>query len=112
MEFFLVLPMIVLVLVGSLQVVGMARARMELQGAVRDGARIAATTPDPARAVGAVLDALPPSVRLLTRVSVQRPSRVGAPARVTATMKHPLGPPFPSRFGVDLTASATMPVER
>lgn len=110
-EFFLILPMIIVVLVASLQVVGVARARVELQGAVRDGARIAATTPDPARAVEAVLGALPPAVRSLTRVSVQRPSRVGATARVTATVRHLLGFPFPARFGVDLSAAATMQVE-
>lgn len=111
-EFFLVVPLIVLVLVASLQVIGLARVRIELQGAVRDGARVAATTPDPAKAVEAVLLALPPAWRDHTRVSVERPSRVGVPARVTAKLKHHLGPPFPSGFGVSVRASASMRTER
>ena len=45
-ELFLVLPIAILVLVASIQLIGVARARIELQGAVREGARVAATTPD------------------------------------------------------------------
>ncbi|MGH3667265.1 MAG: TadE/TadG family type IV pilus assembly protein, partial [Acidimicrobiia bacterium] len=44
-ELFLVLPIAILVLVASIQLIGVARARIELQGAVREGARVAATTP-------------------------------------------------------------------
>lgn len=62
-EFFLVVPLVIVVLVGGLQVVSVARARIELLGAVRDGARVAATSPDPAKAVEAVQRALAPSVR-------------------------------------------------
>ncbi len=112
MEFFLVLPMVVLVLVAGMQVIGVARARIELVGAVREGARVAATTPDPAKAVQAVQSALPPTVRDRVRISVSRPSVVGAPARVSARLRHLLGIPFPGNFGVDLTASAVMLVER
>ncbi len=112
MEFFLVLPMVVLVLVAGMQVIGVARARIELVGAVREGARVAATTPDPAKAVHAVQSALPPTVRDRVRISVSRPSVVGAPARVSARLRHLLGIPFPGNFGVDLTASAVMLVER
>ena len=111
-EFFLVIPMVILVLVAGLQVVGVARTRIELLGAVREGARVAATTPDPAKAVDAVQAALPPLVRDRVRVSVSRPSVVGAPARVTAQLRHLFGLPFPEQMGVDLSASATMLVER
>jgi Flp pilus assembly protein TadG len=111
-EFFLVLPMVLLVVLASVQVISLARARLELQGAVRDGARIAATTPDPSRAVESVLAAVDPSERERLRVSVERPARVGANATVTATMRHLLGPPFPATFGVDVSARATMRVER
>lgn len=111
-ELFLAVPIVVLVFVAGLQVVGAARARIELTGAVREGARVAATSPDPAKAVSAVQAALPPGRREATRVSVSRPAVVGSPARVTATMTHELGPPFPAGFGVDLNASATMLVER
>jgi Flp pilus assembly protein TadG len=111
-EFILILPMVVLVALASVQLIGLARARLELQGAVRDGARVAATTPDPSRAVEAVIAAMAPSQRQRLRVAVERPSLVGAPAVVTATLRHLLGPPFPSDYGVDLNARATMPVER
>jgi len=111
-EFFLVIPLVILVLVGGLQVVSVARARIELLGAVRDGARVAATSPDPAKAVDAVQAALAPTVRDRVRISVSRPGVVGAPARVTATLRHRFGAPFPDDFGVDVSASATMLVER
>lgn len=111
-EFFLVIPMVILVLVAGIQVVSVARARIELLGAVREGARVAATTPDPARAVDAVQAALPPAVRDRVRISVSRPSVAGRPARVTARVRHLLGQPLLEDFGVELTASATMLVER
>ena len=111
-ELFLVLPIALLVLVASIQLIGVARARIELQGAVREGARVAATTPDPSRAVEAVLAALSPGMREAARVSVERPSRVGAVATVTISIRHHLGQPFPSSLGVDLSARATMRVER
>jgi len=111
-ELFLVLPIAILVVVASIQLIGVARARIELQGAVREGARVAATTPDPAKAVEAVLASLTPSMRDLARVSVARPSRAGAVATVTVSMRHALGQPFPSSVGVDLSARATMRTER
>lgn len=112
MEFFLVVPIVILVLVASIQVIGVARMRVELQGAVRDGARVAATAPDPAKAVEAVFNALPPSAADDTRVAVQRPSVVGATATVTATRRYSFGSPFPADFGVDVSASASMITER
>lgn len=111
-ELFLVLPIVIMVLVASIQLIGVARARIELQGAVREGARVAATTPDPAKAVDAVLAALAPEIRDGARVSVERPSRVGAMAQVTVSIRHSLGQPFPSGLGVDLSARATMRTER
>ncbi len=111
-ELFLVLPVAILVLLASLQVIGVARTRIELQGAAREGARVAATTPDPARAVEAVLASLTPETRASARVSVERPSRVGAMARVSVSMRHILGAPFPGAVGVELSASATMRTEK
>jgi Flp pilus assembly protein TadG len=111
-ELFLVLPVAILVLVASLQLIGVARTRIELQGAAREGARVAATTPDPARAVEAVLASLTPETRASARVSVERPSRVGAMARVSVSMRHILGAPFPDSVGVDLSASAIMRTEK
>ena len=111
-EFFLVLPMVILVLVAGLQVVGVARARIELMGAVREGARIAATSPYPSKAVDAVQAALPAEVRDRVRVSVSRPGVVGKPAKVSATLRHRFVAPLPTDFGVDISASAVMLVER
>lgn len=106
------LPLVVMVAVASIQVMGIAQARLELQAAARDGARVAATTPDPARAVDSVMAALPPEVRERARISVERPDRVGVPARVTVRVRHLLGVPFPAGMGVELTATASMRTER
>lgn len=112
MEFFLVIPMVLLILVAGIEVVSITRARIELVGAVREGARVAATTPDPAKAVNAVEAALSPGMRPRVHISVSRPAVVGRPARVTATLRHTLGAPLLRDLGVDLSASATMLVER
>jgi Flp pilus assembly protein TadG len=111
-EFFLVIPMVALVLAAGVQVVSVARTRLELTGAVREGARVAATTPDPAKSVDAVRNALDPAVRDRVRISVSRPGVVGRPARVSATLRHRFGSPFPDNFGVDVSATAAMLVER
>lgn len=112
MEFFLVVPLLLVVLVAGIQVISVARARIELLGAVREGARVAATTPDPARAVEAVRSALDPIDRDRVRISVSRPGVVGRPARVTARFRHVFPVPFLEDFGVDVSATATMLVER
>lgn len=111
-EFFLVIPLLVVVLAAGIQVISMARARIELLGAVREGARVAATTPDPAKAVDAVRSAMSPNDRNRIRITVARPAVVGRPAKVTATMRHDLGVPWLPDMGVDLSASASMLVER
>jgi len=111
-EFFLVIPLLVVVLAAGVQVISVARARIELLGAVREGARVAATTPDPAKAVEAVRMALPPEDRDRVRISVSRPDVVGRPARVRARMRHDLPVPWIDDLGVDISASASMLVER
>lgn len=111
-EFFIVIPLLIVVLVAGIQVISVARTRVELLGAVREGARVAATTPDPAKAVEAVRAALSPEDRDRARISVSRPGVVGRPARVTATMRHRFSVPLWDDFGVDLSATASMLVER
>ncbi|MFZ0013238.1 MAG: TadE/TadG family type IV pilus assembly protein [Acidimicrobiia bacterium] len=111
-EFFLVVPLLVVVLVAGIQVISVARTRIELLGAVREGARVAATTPDPSRAVAAVRGALAPGQRDRVRISVSRPGVVGRPARVIATYRHNLPIPFLDDVGFDLRVSASMLVER
>ena len=112
MELFLILPLVLLVLVAGTQVVSIARARIELVGAVREGARVAATSPDPAKAVRAVQDALGAEVRDRVRVAVSRPSVVGRPAKVRASLRYELIQVLGSGPAVDLKASASMLVER
>lgn len=111
-EFFLVIPLLIVVLAAGVQVISVARARVELLGAVREGARVAATTPDPAKAVEAVRAAMSPDVRDRMRISVSRPAVVGRPARVTASMRHLFAVPWLDDFGVDVSATASMLVER
>lgn len=111
-EFFLVVPLLIVVLVAGIQTISVARTRIELVGAVREGARVAATSPDPAKAVFAVQSALAPDLRNRVRVSVSRPSVVGRPARVTARLRYQLRIPFVDALGVDVSASASMLVER
>lgn len=111
-EFFLIVPLLVVVLAAGIQVISVARTRIELLGAVREGARVAATTPDPARAVEAVRAALAPTDRDRVRISVSRPAVVGRPAVVTARYRHLLPVPFLDDLGVDVSASASMLVER
>lgn len=111
-EFFLVIPLLIVVLAAGVQVISVARTRVELLGAVREGVRVAATTPDPAKAVEAVRSAMSPDDRDRVRISVSRPGVVGRPARVRATMRHVFAVPWIDDFGVDLSATASMLVER
>lgn len=112
MEFFLIIPLIILVLVAGLEVVSAARTRIELHGAVREGVRVAATTPDPALAVDAVLDALDPEMAGKVRVSVSRPSVPGKLATVTAATTRNVSLFLLPDFSFEISARAVMRTER
>lgn len=111
-EFVLVLPLIVLVLVACLEVASLARARVTVVAAAREGARVAATHPDPAEAVDAVRNALGDELGRVARVSVSRPHVVGRAATVEVEVPQPLIGPFLDGFRVNLTGRSTMRVER
>lgn len=111
-EFVLVLPLIVLVLVACLEVAALARARVVVVAAAREGARVAATHPDPAEAVEAVKTALGESLVASARVSVARPHTVGRPVTVEVNVRQSLASPFLEAWSVTLTGRATMRVER
>ena len=81
-EFAIVLPLILLVLVASLELVAVTRVQLQVTHAAREGARQAATSPDPADSVQAVRSALPSHLADEARVTVQRPHVVGQQARV------------------------------
>ena len=53
-EFALVVPLVLLVLLGAVEVAVAARTQLEVSGAAREGAREAATSVDPERAIAAV----------------------------------------------------------
>ena len=110
-EFALIFPLIVIVLVGVIEVAVVGRAQIEVVAAAREGARQAASDPDPARAVEAVRAALGP-VGDRAQVSVVRPHVVGAAAEVEVRMPHAIAKALFGGFTVDLRAKATMRVER
>ncbi len=111
MEFFLILPLVIFVLLAGIQVVAAAQLRVELQGAAREGVRVAATTPDPARAVAAVVSSLDPDVAAKARISVTRPAVPGQPASVMVIVRHTVRLILLPDISFDLAARAAMRTE-
>ena len=110
-ELALVLPLVLLVLIAGLELTLLARTRLELVAAAREGARVAATNPDPSRAVQAVREALPEPAASRVRVGVTRPRVVGRPAVVEVSYPHQLVTPLLRGWEVRLSARAVMRVE-
>ena len=110
-EFALVVPLVLLLLLGVVEVGLVARGQLMVISAAREGAREAAATPDPAAAVRAARAALG-DAGSTARVSVRRPHVVGQPARVRVVMPYRVATPLLGGFSIDLTASAVMRVER
>lgn len=111
-EFALILPVVVLVLLAVVEVTVVARTQYELVHAAREGARTAATVADPSQAVRAVQAALDPAVAGRVRVSVERPETVGSSAVVTVVLPHRLGAMILGGLRIDLRARSVMRVER
>ncbi len=110
-EFALVVPLVILVLLAAVEVALVARTQLEVVNAAREGAREAATSPDPARAVAAARAALGPRGRD-ARVTVRRPDVVGEKAVVVVRVPHRVAAPVFGGRAVELAARATMRVER
>ncbi len=106
------LPIVFIVLLAGLQVVAAVQVRVELQGAVREGVRVAATTPDPALAVAAVEAALDPEKAALTSISVTRPALPGQVTSVTASIRHTVRLLMLPDLAFDITARAVMRTEK
>ena len=103
---------LIVALVGLLvEVAVVARVQVELVGAAREGARVAATAPDPSRAIAAANDALG-ARSSEARVRVHRPHVVGRQAEVEISLAHRIGLPLLGGFTVPLSARAVMRVER
>lgn len=112
MEFVLVLPLIMLILVACLELAALARGRVMVVAAAREGARVAAVHPDPADAVEAVRLALGEPLASGARVTVARPHVVGRPATVEVAVRHRLSAPLLDGWEVTLKGRASMRVER
>lgn len=110
-EFALVLPIVLVLVLGVVEVAVIARIQLELVNAAREGAREAAANPDPARAAAAVTAALG-DLGSEARVTVRRPAVVGQIAAVTVTLAHRVAVPVFGGFAVQLRARAAMRVER
>jgi Flp pilus assembly protein TadG len=110
-EFALVIPMVLLLLVALVEVAVVARVQIELQGAARQGARVAATNPDPAVAVDAVHEALSEDLTRSVIVTVERPAVVGREAVVRLSLRHYLAAVLFGGVPVDLSARSVMRVE-
>lgn len=106
----LVLPLMLVVLVACLQVMSIVSVHQQLVAAAREGVRVAATAPEPSRAVKAVRDVLPTELAEKVRVAVTRPQAVGQSAEVTITYQMPLNLPFLD-FRIPVSARAVMRVE-
>jgi Flp pilus assembly protein TadG len=111
-EFALVLPLVLAVLLGAVEVAVLARAQLEVGQAAREGAREAATAPDPEAAVAAVRRFLGEALGAEARVSVSRDHVVGGRAEVVVRVPYRVAAPLFGGFTVQLEGRCTMRVER
>jgi Flp pilus assembly protein TadG len=106
-----VLPLLLVLMFGIMEVAVVARSEIQLLHAAREGARAAAASPDAGVAAQAARSALGPR-GANARISVVRPSSVGSKATVRISLRHKVAAPLFGGFPVDLGASASMRVER
>jgi Flp pilus assembly protein TadG len=110
-EFALVVPLVLALILCLVEIALVARIQLEVVNAAREGARQAATSPDPADVVAAARSVLGrdgPSAR----VSVRRPDVVGSLAEVRVTVPYRVAAPLFGGVFVEITARAAMRVER
>ena len=113
-EFALVLPLLLLMLLALLQVGLLARDDLLLQEAARAGAREAAVTPDDDAVRGAVVDAASALDAAAIVVSVELEGGSGAPVAVRVRYAAPIAVPLARWLlpaEVDLVATAVMRME-
>lgn len=107
----LVIPIVLVVVIAVFEVTALALTKLEMVAAAREGARVAATVPDPARAVQAVRAALGDSLSATATVSVKRPMVSGRPAEITIRVTRRLRSPLLDAIVVPLESRAVMAVE-
>jgi hypothetical protein len=110
-ELALLVPLLLVLLLLIVEVAGAARTQIELVAAAREGVRVAAVNPDPARALAVTRGALGGRGDD-ARIRVHRPHIVGRVAEVTVTLERHFALPLLGRFSVPLAARAAMRVER
>ena len=110
-EFALVVPLVLALVLGLVEVALVARTQLEVVNAAREGARQAAASPDPADAVRAARTTLGDHGGS-ARVSVRRPDVVGALAEVRVTVPYRVAAPLFGGVSVEVSARAAMRVER
>ena len=110
MEFVLVIPLVFLLIAGLAEVAVLARTSLQVAAAAREGARVAATTPDTSKAVEAARRALGEELGGRARITVRRPPVVGRPAQVTVAVHYTLLSAL-GGLRVPLESTAVMRVE-
>lgn len=110
-EFALVVPMILILLLGIVEVAVVARTEIQMIHAAREGARQSATSADTSKAVAAVRRSLGDRGST-ARISVSRPSAIGTPTTVRVSLRHRVAAPLLGGLPVELSATATMRTER
>lgn len=110
-ELALLVPLVLVLLIVIVEVAVVARYQIELVAAAREGARVAATSPDPADAIDAVRTAIGERGNE-ARIGVHRPHVVGRKAAVDIALSYEIRVPLLGSFRVPLAARAVMAVER
>ncbi len=105
------LPVIAVVLLAIVEVFSLVGTRLDMVAAAREGARVAATVPDPSQAARVARDVLG-DLAPLARVIVRRPDVAGRMAEVEITVRRPLVTPLLRSIEVELRSRAVMAVER
>jgi Flp pilus assembly protein TadG len=111
LETVLVIPVLLAVMLAGFELTAVVLARVEMIAAAREGARVAATAADPARAVEAARAALDEPLRSIATVSVRRPTVPGRQAEVTIRASRRLVTPLLDVFTVPIVVRAVMAVE-
>jgi hypothetical protein len=109
-ELALLVPLIILIMAMIVEVALAGRLQIEVVAAAREGARVAATTPDPAAALDAAVSILGPRGHD-ARINVHRPHVVGGEASVTVSLEHRVSIPVLDWISVPLSATSVMRVE-
>ena len=110
-EFALVIPLVLTLVLGVVELSVVARSEIQLVHAAREGARQAAVSPDTSAAVAAVRRALG-SAGSRAKVAVSRPTAIGDPTTVRVSLPYNVLSPIIGGYPIELRATATMRVER